>query len=271
MKKFEGFLFCTDIDGTLYNSERTVSKENLEAIEYFKSEGGIFTFITGRVPFTTQKIYDAVLPNGPYGCFNGGAVYDGVLEKYLFKMELSPSFIELVKAVDENLSEIGIQLNTEKAVYFNKYNPAMVCFRENTGLPDVSCHYTEVKEPTMKVVFAHHDMKQMEALTELLNSHSLANEFDFIRSEKHLYEILPKNVNKGTALNKMAEILNIENKKVIAVGDYNNDIAMVKAAGLGFAVENAVDQLKAVADYITVSNDKHAIKAIIDFIEREIL
>lgn len=271
MKKFEGFLFCTDIDGTLYNSDRTVSKENLEAIEYFKNEGGIFTFITGRVPSTTQNIYDAVSPNGPYGCFNGGAVYDGVLKKYLFKTALDEKFIELVKAVDENLPEMGIQFNTEKAVYFNKYNPAMVYFREHTGLPDISCHYSEVEEATLKVVFAHHERAQMDALISLLNNHPLANSFDFIRSEKHLYEILPKNVNKSVALNKMAEILNVDKEKTIAAGDYNNDIAMIKSAGLGFAVENAVDEVKAVADYVTVSNDNHAIKAIIEFLEREIL
>ena len=49
-------LFCTDLDGTLYNDEKTVSKQNLDAIEYFKSEGGLFTFITGRVPATSKDI-----------------------------------------------------------------------------------------------------------------------------------------------------------------------------------------------------------------------
>ena len=52
-------------------------------------------------------------------------------------------------------------------------------------------------------------------------------------------------------------------KNTIAVGDYNNDIAMVKAAGVGYAVANAVDELKAVADKITVSNNEHAIARII--------
>ncbi len=267
MKKFEGMLFCTDIDGTLYNSQRTVSKENLDAIEYFKSQGGIFTFVTGRVPSTTKKIYELVKPNGPYGCFNGGAVYDEANKKFLFKTALKENFINLVKAVDENLPEMGIQLNTEKTVYFNKYNPAMVYFREHTGLPDISCHYTEVKESTLKVVFAHHDMAQMDALIQFLNNHPEASDFDFVRSEKHLYEILPKNTNKGLALNKMAEILNIDPQKTIAAGDYNNDVMLIKEAGIGFAVENAVDEAKAVADYITVSNDEHAIAEIIYGIE----
>ena len=50
MKKFEGILLCTDLDGTLYRNDKSISPENRKAIEYFKREGGCFTFITGRMP-----------------------------------------------------------------------------------------------------------------------------------------------------------------------------------------------------------------------------
>jgi hydroxymethylpyrimidine pyrophosphatase-like HAD family hydrolase len=52
------------------------------------------------------------------------------------------------------------------------------------------------------------------------------------------------------------------------VGDYNNDISMIKSAGLGFAVANAVDEVKAVADYVTVSNDDDAIAVIIEDLDK---
>ena len=54
MKKFEGMLMCTDLDGTLFQTDKTVSEENKEAIEYFKSEGGYFTFITGAFQATDR-------------------------------------------------------------------------------------------------------------------------------------------------------------------------------------------------------------------------
>lgn len=73
MGRFDGILICTDLDGTLLNSDRRISKENLEAIEYFKQEGGIFTFVTGRMPFFVSDMYEAVQPNAPFGCVNGGA------------------------------------------------------------------------------------------------------------------------------------------------------------------------------------------------------
>ena len=264
MKKFAGMLFCTDLDGTLYNDGKTVSKQNLDAIEYFKSEGGLFTFITGRVPATSKNICDTIHPNAPYGCINGGGIYDFSADQYLWKASLSSEAIELVRMVDQCLPAIGIQYNTEKQVYFNKDNAVMVSFRKITGLPNIKCHFEDVRETVLKIVFGHGDEEQISRLAELLNNHPKAKYFDFIRSEKTLYEILPKGVSKAVALQKMAELLRVSIQDTIAVGDYNNDISMVKAAGIGFAVENAVDEVKAVADYITVSNNRHAISAIIE-------
>ena len=268
MNKFKGLLFCTDLDGTLYSSRHTVSKQNLEAIEYFKTEGGLFTFVTGRMPFAATQAYTRINPNAPYGCVNGGGIYDGEKDVYLWSQILPREALALVRAVDEQMPDIGIQLNTEKAIYFNKDNAAMVYFREVTGLPNIACHYEEVEEPMLKVVFAHESPEQIKQLEKLLKSHPMAHQFDFIRSEKTLYEILPKGINKGTALSKMTELLGVDPKKTIAVGDYNNDIAIIRQAEIGFAVANAVDEVKAVADHITVSNDEHAIAAIVDMLDR---
>ena len=60
MGKFDGILICTDLDGTLLRKDKSVSKENIEAIEYFKKEGGLFTFVTGRMPYTSKIIYEKV-------------------------------------------------------------------------------------------------------------------------------------------------------------------------------------------------------------------
>lgn len=268
MKKFDGLLFCTDLDGTLYDDNKVVSKRNLEAIEYFKDEGGLFTFITGRVPKTSMEICKMIKPNAPYGCMNGGGIYDAIKGEYLWNAFLPHEAMELVRFVDKSLPEIGIQFNTAKEVYFNKDNAAMVTFREITGVPNISCHYEKVKEPVLKVVFAHHDSAQITALDELLNSQPNAKFVDFIHSEKPLYEILPKGISKGAALCKMADILGIDKNKTIAIGDYYSDISMIKMAKCGIAVANALDDVKAVADYVTVSNNEDAIAVIIEGIEQ---
>ena len=84
MGKFDGILICTDLDGTLINSKRQISQKNIEAIEYFKSEGGLFTFVTGRMPYTAKDIYNTINPNIPFGCINGGGIYDHRERKYLW-------------------------------------------------------------------------------------------------------------------------------------------------------------------------------------------
>ena len=89
--------------------------------------------------------------------------------------------------------------------------------------------------------------------------------FDFIRSERTLYEILPKGISKAVALKKLSEILNIN--KTVAIGDYNNDVEMIKTATVGVAVENACEAAKVVADVITVNHEEHAIAKIIQDIE----
>ncbi|MBE6713109.1 MAG: HAD family phosphatase [Ruminococcaceae bacterium] len=270
MKKFKGMLFCTDLDGTLYTDDKRVSQENLAAIEYFKSEGGRFTFITGRHYLTSGQICDLIRPNAPYGCFNGGAIYDPEKKEYLWSVELPADVTEPVREVDLRLPDMGIQYNTRDAVYFNKDNAAMEHFRAVTGLPHLTCDYRQIHEPVIKVIFAHFDEEKMAELIALLNTHPRASEFDFIRSEKILYEILPKGVSKGNVLRKMAELLGIEMKNTVAVGDYNNDISMVRAAGLGFAVANAVPEVKQAADLVTVSNRDHAIAAIVDHLDRSV-
>lgn len=264
MKKFEGMLFCTDLDGTLYTDDKTISKENLDAIEYFKSEGGLFTFITGRVPLTSTEICNVTRPNAPYGCVNGAGIYDQNQDRFLWKLTIPQEVAALVQAVEVRMPEIGIQFNTEEGIYFYKDNDSMVNFRRATGMPHLTCGLEKLQEPQLKIILGHTDGQVVDRAAELVAAHPLAEQFDFVRSELALFDILPKGAGKGTALRKMAELLAIDPAKTIAIGDYNNDISMLKAAGLSFAVANAVPEAKAASKYHTVSNNENAIAAVID-------
>jgi len=261
-------MICTDLDGTLLGSNRKVSKENLDAIEYFKANGGAFTFITGRVPLTAREICQIIKPNIPFGCINGAGIYDHREQKYLWITALADGFREILEAVEQDMPDMGIQLNTASGIYIAKDNPAMEIFYKILGNRGLSCDYRTFDEPIIKIVFADPEEKKIEKLIELLNAHPQAGKFDFIRSEETLYEILPKGMSKGSVLLKMAELLGMDTEKTVAIGDYHNDISMLQAAKLGIAVANAVPELKAVADHITVSNDEHAIARIVCDIEQ---
>ena len=269
MKKFEGILICTDLDGTLLRKDKSISKETLDAIEYFKSEGGYFTFITGRLPYFVKNICDTVKPNAPFGCSNGGAIYDAEKMEYVSTVELSKEAMELVRAVDEAVEDIGIQVYTFDKIYFSRENSAMEHFRAVTGMPNIVKHYDEVTEPVAKIVFGDVREDAIQRTKKILDTHEKTEKFDYIRSEKTLYEILPKGVSKASVLPKLSEILGVKPSHVVTVGDYNNDVAMIRDAGVGIAVANATDEAKAVADYITVSNEEHAIAKIIYDIENK--
>ena len=139
----------------------------------------------------------------------------------------------------------------------------MEAFRRASGLPNITRHYNDVTEPIGKILFADHREANIKLLQELLESHPIADRFSFIRSDKTLFEIVPRGVDKGTLLLKMAELIGIDVKRTVAVGDYNNDVAMLRSAGLGVAVANASRAALDAADYVTVSNEEHAIARII--------
>jgi Cof subfamily protein (haloacid dehalogenase superfamily) len=265
---FDGILICTDLDGTLYKNDKSVSKENLRAIEFFKEQGGYFTLITGRMPYYAGKALGLIQPNAPFGCINGGGLFDGNKGEYVWTEIMPAKVLELVRQIDENFDNIGIQVNTFHKTYFCRENKVMEVFRELTKLENLVCHYDDIKEPIAKIVFGIESEEQIESVEKMLKSHPLAHEFDFIRSEKYLYEILPKGIGKGTAIRKLCEHLNIDIKKSVAVGDYNNDISMLEAAGVGIAVSNACKNALVAADYITVSNEEHAIAQVIYDIEK---
>ncbi len=267
MKKFEGILLCTDLDGTLLRDDKSISEENLRAIRYFMAEGGYFTFITGRMPYFVGDIYNKLDPNAPFGCINGGGIFDHKKGEYLWTRELSPECFELIDEVVEKVAGFGLQVNTLERIYFSMENDAMKYFRATTGVPNLIKPYREVTEPIGKIVFGDNRNEQILKIEKALFDHPKAYKFDFIRSEHALYEILPKGNSKGDVMLRIADILGIDRRRTVAAGDYNNDVSMLKDAGVGVAVANASKEAKAAADYFTVSNEEHAIARIIKDIE----
>ena len=263
MGKFDGILICTDLDGTLLRKDKSVSDENKKAIEYFKSEGGLFTIVTGRMPYYVGNILKMVEPNIAFGCSNGGGVYDHIKGEYLWKSTMPCEVLDLVKCIDEKFPDAGIQVCTFERTYFAKNNGVTEHFRNVTGLPDITCDYTKVEEPIAKIIFCSDSDEEILNIQETLYNHPLSYKFDFIRSERALYEILPKGISKGTSITKLCEATGIDINKTIAIGDYNNDIPMFGAAKIGIAVANACEDALQAADFVTVSNEEHAIAKVI--------
>lgn len=263
MGKFDGILICTDLDGTLLKNDKTISDENIKAIEYFKSEGGFFTFVTGRMPFFVYDYCEAIKPNAPIGCVNGAALFDYYKKEYIWKTILPDNVRELIKCIDDNFSDVGIQINTFNRTYFSKDNESMENFRKASNAIKYECDYNDLKEPLAKIIFGSEFDDEIKKIDKILHNHKMASEFDFIRSERALYEILPKGTGKNNSIFKLCQFLNSDIKNTIAIGDYDNDVSMLKAANIGIAVSNACKKAIDASDYVTVSNEENAIKQVI--------
>ena len=267
MGKFDGVLICTDLDGTLYSSDRTISNENKEAIDYFKREGGCFTFITGRMPYYSMSAFEAVSPNVAFGCINGGGLFDGHKREYIWKTEIPSDAMDIVKYIDQKVPTVGIQLCGFDMVCNAKQNVATDHYRRVTGHSGVTCHYSEFHKPLGKIIFCSDLEDDIQSVRDALSKNPISDRFDYIRTERILFEMLPKGVNKGLALKTLAEHLNVKISHTIAIGDYDNDVAMLRAAGVGVAVANSSKAALEASDYTTVSNDENALAAVIRDLE----
>lgn len=268
MGKFDGILLCTDLDGTLLDSRSQVSEENSAAIEYFKSEGGSFTFVTGRVPHGAKLIREFVKPNMPIVVFNGGGIFDFDKDELLWGMYLDEESKKVIEYVENTVPGLGLVVCTDERVYFPKMNKWVDDYYKLENFPLDNTPYQEIPEAWKKALFiiGEEDMPQVIKAVE---ASGLKDNYDFVRSCAFYYELLPKGASKGAGLMRLAELCGIDKDKIIAVGDNENDISMLREAKIGVAVANATDTTKAAADLITVSNNEHAIAQIISDLENK--
>lgn len=264
MKKFEGVMLCTDIDGTLTNDKNNVSEENIEAIRYFTQHGGIFTIATGRIPFTIPIVLNEFIKI-PVVCQNGSAIYDVNKKEYVSYKSIDRRAIEITKEISQKFPFSGIEFYRLYDIAFVKENNATSRHHKLENISCVThldCNIEDVKGPIIKILFAQEENETERMYTELENS-VYQSEYKLLKSHKWYYEILRKDVNKGNALKELCGILNVDLKNVITAGDNDNDIELIQASGLSYATQNATENLKKVADRITKSNNDHAIADII--------
>lgn len=258
MGKFDGILIASDWDGTLfYNGD--VSSENVKAIEYFIKNGGYFTICSGRY-FNFLKLHSDKVKSNTYSiCLNGA---------YIANVESGEVFYK--KACDDRLFEY-IELLFIK---LDEYDKIMLYpYDSDEPLTYYKAEYAKNTEEIKQrnyfkaVLYAKDD-----AAGDKGKEHAKKYELDgycAVRSFKTSLEILLLENTKGVAIKRLAEHLGA--KLTIAVGDYENDISMLRAADVGYAVANATDEVKMSADKVTVDYSNSAIAKVIEDIETNIL
>ena len=267
MKKYDGYVILTDLDGTLLTDDKKVSPENRQAIEYFIDNGGKFTIATGRPIYACSQYIEGLRTDLPAVVYNGGTLYDCNLNKIIKESFLFDEQKELPFLIHKKYPNIGISIYSRKDVYvLNDWN-----FIHKHSDMNLNIHF-EVPENILDLnwntVLLMGEINEIEELR-----HTLLKNYDYpiVRSGSNFCEILPIGVSKGNALRTLSEIYDFDMNKTIAAGDNINDIDMLKTAKTAFCPQNASPETKKYAQHITVDNEHHIIPHILKYIDNNLL
>ncbi len=261
--KFSGLVMCSDLDGTLIDEENKVSKENLDAIEYFRSHGGKFMIATGRVPDAVTPAMGDLKTDYPCICHNGCSVYDFLRNEYIETISIDEDALPVVREIMSVCPSSGVEVMTAQGIYVIKRTKATDFHIE---FEKIKAYYTDhiedAPKPWFKILFAQ-SPNETDIIKEAFINSPYHEKYSLLKTHKFYYEIFNKTASKGNSLSKFCEHNGIDLKNVIAIGDNENDISMIDIAGVGAAVANAPDLVKAHADIITCSNEESAIADLI--------
>lgn len=269
MGKFDGYLICSDVDGTLIDDDFKIPKANTEAIKYFKKEGGRFTLSTGRTPQGVDLYIKEVTPNAPIVCQNGAGIYDFTLGKYLWTSPLEDYAYDIIEYVTERHPDCGVEVLCQSGIYYVKENPYTTKHMLDEKFEAIRRDYRDIKEHWLKVLFAEGKEGADDIQRDLLNT-SFAEKYQLVRSYVTYFEVLEKTTNKGKAVKKLKEILDIDDEKIIVIGDNDNDAEMLRAVSNSYVVSCASPYAKKCAKYVLdADNNEGAIARLVELLDTD--
>lgn len=270
MKRFEGYILASDIDGTLLANDK-INPRNVEAIKKFVEEGGVFALSTGRGVNALSTVMEALGDLvGPSVVSNGTTVYDFQKGKAIIEKVTPDEVKDKVFNCIDKFKTVGIELHCGNDVY---------CYHRNGELDDHAKYegfvHIQADRETAKNIVWNKALSAGDNDEELIKyAEELAKVSDEIRvvhtcatlnnKLRNYYEILPKGVSKASALKELCKLLNIKEGGFLAIGDYYNDIEMLSAADIAACPDDAIDEVKALCKFIGRRAEDGAVA---DFIE----
>lgn len=247
------------MDGTLLSEDGRVSKRNIESIEYFKKNGGLFAFASGRNPDNLSMYGDKVKPNAPCICYNGGMIYDfskSGSDAVVSTERLPEKARDFAKLVAERFPSGSVIPETMNVM--NIYNSESLAAKLLLSIVACKSNYisgfseNDVPSPWIKLDFWSDTEEESKELFDYLASLELPDGMRVLRTYRLSVEILSARTDKGFALEKLRRLLGV--KTVCALGDNENDVVMLEKADFSFVPSNAYDCAKRAADSVIPHN-----------------
>lgn len=260
-------LIISDYDGTLGEAPaNNIDNETLEAIRKFTEKGGIFAVCSGRETSSIMRILKAHNIKGVVASFQGARITEIESGKAIFKGGLSAKkALEALDAVAYSKltpiaygeSELFVQ---EKNPYVNHYENAVMLDGKVT---DIKQEVIRQGEKVSKICWLGDD-KIVCDVAETLNKKYEGKGLKFNSGAKCLLEAINPEHGKGNAVRMMAEYYGVLLEEVLTIGDSTNDIDLLVGPWYGVCVGDGKEELKAVADEITVPFNEKPVKTIIE-------
>jgi Cof subfamily protein (haloacid dehalogenase superfamily) len=244
-------LFITDLDGTLLDKKHRISAENKKAIQEAVAQGTIVTIATGRMYISALPYAKQLEVDVPIITYNG-ALIKSVSGKVLFESYLKPQDVKDVLTYCLK-KKWFIQIYKDDKLYFAEHSAKACAYEELAGIKGETVGAEGLYEKTEhvpKMLVITSGAEETDKVVAELREAFGARVFP-VKSNPNYAEIISIGVNKATALEKLLPKLGLKREETMAIGDSNNDLPMLKAAGYSVAMGNANDKVKAVCNYET--------------------
>ena len=256
-----------DLDGTLTNHDKVVTPKTREALLKAESQGAVIILASGRPTYGIEPVAECLELDKRGGyilSYNGGNIVNAKTGEKLFSQFLPDAVIPILYkyAKEHNhalLGYAGNEIITEM--------PDDQYVKEESRINKMNIRKVEnlldALEPHPTKLLMTGDPKDMlKAENDLVEE--LGEKMDIFRSAPFFLELVPKGIDKAQSLLRLLAKINLTPADMIAFGDGYNDLSMLKLAGMGVAMENAAPEVRADADYVTLSNEEDGVAAALE-------
>lgn len=225
MGKFSGTLICSDFDGTLAH-KAVIPQSNIDAIRYFQENGGLFTVISGRSAEFFDAYADEIRLDRYVGCVNGSVIWD-VEKREIFEEYLIPNPKMLENFI---LREFHLVEGMKDVMIFGKSNFVIASVDD----ADFERTFSEgMAQDVHKLILHSNDDISEEEAKQIHKSFD--SSYSVSLSWPRGIEIQDIKSNKGVAAKRIAELLGV--RRLVCVGDYENDLSMLRVADLAYVAK----------------------------------
>lgn len=266
MKRFEGKLIVTDLDGTYLYDDHHIAKENREAAAYFMAHGGLFTVATGRSKAGMEHFFPELQINAPAILYNGSVIYDFARKADVLDICVGEKGFQLCKALEQQFPQAGIEVYANHRPYVAQDSPQTRRHFANVKMPWNPCAAEDIPQPWLSLVATGEPclLKSLAAFVE----EQFPGQFFLQFSAGHMLEIMHPQANKGVAVERLRALLDIRPENVYTAGDGPNDLQLLKSAVHSCAPADACEEILAIARHILPPYRQHAIAYLIDEMEK---